>query len=47
MCAVRPGKIGQIKTAVAAEDSEKAFIIVCDAREVFGEGFGEYGSDSL
>lgn len=47
MCAVRPGKIGQIKTAVAAEDSEKAFIIVCDAREVFGEGFGEYGAGSL
>jgi uncharacterized membrane-anchored protein YitT (DUF2179 family) len=47
MCAVRPGKIGQIKTAVAAEDPEKAFIIVCDAREVFGEGFGEYGADSL
>lgn len=47
MCAARPGKIGQIKAAVAAEDPEKAFIIVCDAREVFGEGFGEYGSDSL
>ena len=47
MCAVRPTKIGQIKAAVAKEDPEKAFIIVCDAREVFGEGFGEYGSDSL
>jgi uncharacterized membrane-anchored protein YitT (DUF2179 family) len=47
MCAARPGKIGAIKAAVAAEDPEKAFIIVCDAREVFGEGFGEYGSDSL
>ena len=47
MCAARPGKIGQIKAAVAAEDPEKAFIIVCDAREVFGEGFGEYGSGSL
>lgn len=47
MCAARPGKIGKIKAAVALEDPEKAFIIVCDAREVFGEGFGEYGSDSL
>ena len=47
MCAARPGKIGHIKAAVSAEDPEKAFIIVCDAREVFGEGFGEYGSDSL
>ena len=36
-----------VKAAVALEDPEKAFIIVCDAREVFGEGFGEYGSDSL
>lgn len=47
MCAARPNKIGQIKSVVAAEDPEKAFIIVCDAREVLGEGFGEYGSDSL
>lgn len=47
MCAARPGKIGSIKAAVSQADPEKAFIIVCDAREVFGEGFGEYGSDSL
>ena len=47
MCAARPSKIGQIKAAVSQADPEKAFIIVCDAREVFGEGFGEYGSDSL
>lgn len=47
MCAARPAKIGQIKGVVSQADPEKAFIIVCDAREVFGEGFGEYGSDSL
>lgn len=47
MCAARPARIGQIKAAVSAADPEKAFIIVCDAREVFGEGFGEYGADSL
>lgn len=47
MCAARPGKIGAIKAAVSHADPDKAFIIVCDAREVFGEGFGEYGSDSL
>ena len=47
MCAARPAKIGQIKGVVSQVDPEKAFIIVCDAREVFGEGFGEYGSDSL
>lgn len=47
MCAARPSKIGRIKAAVSQADPEKAFIIVCDAREVFGEGFGEYSSDSL
>ena len=47
MCAARPAKIGQIKSVVSKADPEKAFVIVCDAREVFGEGFGEYGSDSL
>lgn len=47
LCAARPARIGQIKAAVSKVDPESAFIIVCDAREVFGEGFGEYGSDSL
>ena len=47
MCAARPSKIGDIKTAVSQADPERAFIIICDAREVFGEGFGEYGLDSL
>jgi len=47
MCAVRPTKIGSIKAAVSQADPKRAFIIICDAREVLGEGFGEYGSDSL
>lgn len=47
LCAARPAKIAKIKAAVSAVDPEKAFIIVSDAREVFGEGFGEYGTDSL
>ena len=47
MCAARPSKIGSIKAAVSKADPEKAFIIVCDAREVFGEGFGEYGEDAM
>ncbi len=47
MCAAKPGKIAMIKAAVAEVDPQKAFIIVCDAREVFGEGFGEYSPDSL
>lgn len=47
MCVAKPSKKTQIREVVAAIDPEKAFIIVTDAREVFGEGFGEYGSDSL
>ena len=47
MCVAKPSKKSQIREVVAAIDPEKAFIIVTDAREVFGEGFGEYGSDSL
>lgn len=47
MCAARPGKIAKIKAVVAAIDPKKAFIIVSDAKEVFGEGFGEYGADSM
>ncbi len=47
MCAARPGKIAAIKAAVKQVDPDKAFIIVSDAKEVFGEGFGEYGADSM
>lgn len=47
MCAAKPNKIARIKNAVTSVDPQKAFIIVCDAREVFGEGFGEYTPDSL
>ena len=47
MCASKPKKIPLIKAAVAQIDPEKAFIIVCDAREVLGEGFGENGIDNL
>ena len=47
MCVAKPSKKTQIREVVASIDPEKAFIIVTDAREVFGEGFGEYTSDSL
>ena len=47
MCAAKPGKIAAIKTAVMAADPEKAFVILCDAREVLGEGFGEFSANSL
>jgi uncharacterized membrane-anchored protein YitT (DUF2179 family) len=47
MCAVKPSRIAKIKALVAEIDPDKAFVIVTDAREVYGEGFGEYGNDSL
>lgn len=47
MCAVKPSRIARIKALVAEVDPDRAFVIVTDAREVYGEGFGEYGNDSL
>ncbi len=47
MCAARPNKIARIKAAVNEVDPKNAFIIVTDAKEVFGEGFGEYTENSL
>lgn len=46
LCAAKPNKIARIKQAVMELDS-KGFVIVTDAKEVFGEGFGEYTNDSL
>lgn len=47
MCAAKPAKIARIKALVAETDPEKAFVIVTDAKEVYGEGFGEYSDDSI
>ncbi len=47
LCAARPNKIARIKAAVAQVDPKNSFIIVTDAKEVFGEGFGEYTENSL
>lgn len=47
MCAAKPAKIARIKALVASVDPDKAFVIVTDAKEVYGEGFGEYGEGSL
>ncbi|MBR5314194.1 MAG: YitT family protein [Clostridia bacterium] len=42
LCVVRKNKIGLLKSIVAEFDPDKAFVIVSDAKEVFGEGFGDY-----
>jgi len=47
LCAAKPNKIARIKALVASVDPDKAFVIVTDAKEVYGEGFGEYGEGSL
>ncbi len=46
LCAAKSSKIARIKTAVVAVDPN-AFIIVSDAKEVYGEGFAIYNEDSL
>lgn len=46
LCAFKRSQIASIKGAVTALDPN-AFIIVCEAHEVLGEGFGEYTPDSL
>ena len=47
LCAAKSSKIARIKAVVVEIDPEKSFIIVTDAKEVYGEGFGEYNDDSL
>ena len=46
MVAFKQREIVQLKRAVHAADPA-AFLIVCDAHEVLGEGFGEYGKESI
>ena len=46
LCAVKPSSMAKIKNAVVDVDKD-AFIIVSDAKEVYGEGFGVYNDDSL
>lgn len=46
LCAFKRSQIATIKAGVTAIDPN-AFIIVCEAHEVLGEGFGVYTPDSL
>ncbi len=40
VCAFKPNRIASLKKAVIQKDPT-AFVIVCDAQEVYGEGFAE------
>lgn len=46
MCVVKRSQLTAIKTTVNAIDP-LAFVIVCEAHEVLGEGFGTYSPDEL
>ena len=46
LCAFKRGQIAALKAAVTTLDP-KAFIIVCEAHEILGEGFGAYSPDEL
>ena len=46
LCAFKRNQIAAVKAKVHAVDPE-AFLIVCQAHEVLGEGFGSYSQDSL
>ena len=46
LCAFRPHRIASLKEAVVEIDPN-AFVIVCNAHEILGEGFGYYSSDEL
>ena len=47
LCALKKNKMALVKKTVAEYDPENAFLIVCDAKEVFGEGFGDYTGTGL
>ena len=46
ICAFKPSRIGRIK-AIVSEEDPKAFVIICDAKDIFGEGFSRYDVNSL
>ena len=46
MCAFKQREITAIKAAVKEADPN-AFLIVCDAHDVLGEGFKEYKKDDI
>ena len=46
LCAFKRNQIAAVKAKVHAVDPE-AFLIVCQAHEVLGEGFGSYSQENL
>lgn len=46
ICAFKPSKIGMIRRIIMEIDPD-AFVIICDAQEIYGEGFADASSNSL
>lgn len=46
ICAFKPTHISELKAAVAETD-ETAFVIICNAEDIFGEGFADFNIDNL
>ena len=46
VCAFKPSRISELKTAIMDID-KTAFVIICNADDIFGEGFADVSIDSL
>ena len=46
VCAFKPSRISELKSAIMELD-KTAFVIICNAEDIFGEGFAEVTLDSL
>ena len=46
ICAFKPSRITELKSAIMEMD-KTAFVIICNAEDIFGEGFADVSLDSL
>ena len=46
VCAFKPSRISELKAAIMETD-KTAFVIICNAEDIFGEGFADVSLDSL
>ena len=46
VCAFKPSRISELKAAIMDID-KNAFVIICNAEDIFGEGFADVNMDSL
>ena len=46
VCAFKPSRISELKSAIMEID-RNAFVIICNAEDIFGEGFADVSMDSL